>query len=159
MMACKLVRIASTVMPRKPSFPPSSRTSVSIFRLSSQSIRRRPPAVVSPLTPALTTVKFQPAASILFCSKAGKASLGSSPKPAAKLSPRTTTVLRDSAAAESEARAVGGVAHAAKVMARKVASDRTKLNVAVERFIRQNQHEDALGVNAVIGALRHSLDI
>ena len=58
-------------------------------------MRRNPPAEVSPLTPAFTTSKFQPAWSIFFCSSAGKASFPSNPNPAAMLSPSTRIVLAD----------------------------------------------------------------
>ena len=62
-------RVASR--PRSPSLAPVSITSTAAGSRSSQSIRRRAPADVSPLTPALTATNRSPAESILRCSSAG----------------------------------------------------------------------------------------
>ena len=48
-------RVASGSWPRSPSLAPVSRTSTATGWRRSQSMRRRAPAEVSPLTPALTT--------------------------------------------------------------------------------------------------------
>jgi hypothetical protein len=48
-------RVDSGSCARRPSLAPVSTTSTATGRFSSQSIRRRAPAEVSPLTPALTT--------------------------------------------------------------------------------------------------------
>ena len=79
-------------IPRSPSLPPSSRIKMSTGRFSIQSRRRRPPEVVSPLTPALTTWYGSPVSLILDWSFVGQASVGSTPYPAARLSPNTTMV-------------------------------------------------------------------
>ncbi len=55
MMAWRFAFICATGRPRSPSFAPSSRTSTSICFCKTQSSRRKPPAVVSPLMPALIT--------------------------------------------------------------------------------------------------------
>ena len=52
-----------------------------------------PPALVSPLTPAFTTVQSRPSERILSCRTDGHASGRSTPYPAERLSPRTTSVL------------------------------------------------------------------
>src|SRR5579863_1853236 len=57
-MRCRLVRISASGRPRKPSFAPSSTmTSAGLLSASSFGKRARPPAVVSPLMLALTTVR------------------------------------------------------------------------------------------------------
>ena len=48
-------RVASGSWPRRPSFAPVSTTSTATGCRISQPMRRRAPAEVSPLTPALTT--------------------------------------------------------------------------------------------------------
>ncbi len=55
----------------------------------SDSTRRNPPAVVSPLTPALSTsTSLYPSAANISCSRLGKASVVVRPSPAVRLSPR-----------------------------------------------------------------------
>ena len=91
MMPVRFSSVCCGTMPRNPSLPPSAMTSTSAPPARTQLIRRNPPAVVSPLTPALTTSKGSPAASIFCCRRAGQAAAGSSrPRPAVMLSPSTT---------------------------------------------------------------------
>src|SRR5207253_2388631 len=73
----------------KPSFAPSSTTSTPASLVSSGSRRRSPSTVVSPLTPALTTVQRRRCASTRACSCDGK--LSSIDGDTARLSPSTTT--------------------------------------------------------------------
>ena len=53
-------------IPRRPSLAPSARKKTSTGCFSTQSIRRTPPAEVSPLRPALTTRQGRRSASIFF---------------------------------------------------------------------------------------------
>ena len=75
----RLERVWETERPRSPSFPPNSRINTSTGRFKIQSRRRTPPAVVSPLSPALTTRKLSPAARMRCSISAGKAAAGSMP--------------------------------------------------------------------------------
>src|SRR5215475_11716301 len=71
---------SSAGSPRRPSFPPSA-----------QSRRARPPAEVSPDTPAFITSYLSPSLSRRCWSNIGYASAGDRPRPAVRLSPRMTT--------------------------------------------------------------------
>ncbi len=66
---------------------------------SSHSRRRRPPAEVSPLTPAFTMRYSRPWLAIRSASSAGNASSEGNPYPAVRLVPRKSTTGRSSAAA------------------------------------------------------------
>jgi hypothetical protein len=66
-----LARSESTCRPRRPSLAPVSMTSTETGWRRSQSIRRRAPAEVSPLTPAFTASNASPAESILRWITAG----------------------------------------------------------------------------------------
>jgi len=55
MIAWMFSAVAEGSWPRKPSLPPVSTTRTATGCARSHSIRRRAPAEVSPLTPALTT--------------------------------------------------------------------------------------------------------
>ena len=68
-------------MPRSVSLAPSSRITRSGLSASAQSSRARPPAVVSPETPALTTCTCDPSARSRASRRAGKACSAGSPKP------------------------------------------------------------------------------
>ena len=61
-IAIKLALVVERSIPLSPSFAPSAKTNTSIGFLNIQSIRLRPPAVVSPLTPEGMTSHFK------FCS-------------------------------------------------------------------------------------------
>src|SRR5438067_1363710 len=75
-------------MPRSASLAPSSRMTMSGFSASDQSSRARPPAVVSPETPALTTRTLIPSLFSRASSRAGKVASAGSPNPAVRLSPK-----------------------------------------------------------------------
>lgn len=56
MIPSRFFLVSSGDVPRKPSLPPRAMTRTSAPFAMAQPIRRRPPAVVSPLMPALVTV-------------------------------------------------------------------------------------------------------
>src|SRR5687768_5920697 len=87
MIAWMFARRESTERPRRPSFAPVSSTNTSTGCRTSQSIRRRAPAEVSPLYPALSTRYGRPSESIRCAMSAGYASSGSRPSPAVRLVP------------------------------------------------------------------------
>src|SRR2546425_5116988 len=109
--------ISLTGSPRRPSLAPSSRISTRTFPSSDQSSRRRPPADVSPDTPALTTSYRYPASSRCFWSSAGYDCGLSRPYPAVRLSPSITILGIADAASEEVARG-GSTARDAGVTAR-----------------------------------------
>ena len=83
--------MASVPRPLRPSFAPSATTATSGRLRSTQSTRRRPPAVVSPLTPAFTTRYGYPSRLSRASTSAGHASSAATPSPAVRLSPSATT--------------------------------------------------------------------
>lgn len=97
----RFASICSVGSPRRPSLAPSSTTSRAIGFCRSQSSRRKPPALVSPLTPAFTTSTAYPAESASSANRAGHDWLGESgsPIPSVRLVPSMTTRGRDPAAA------------------------------------------------------------
>src|SRR5690606_36931223 len=99
MISWRLCRITSGSWPRSPSFAPSSSTRTRTGRWRSQSMRRSPPAEVSPLTPAFTTRKRSPAESSFSWIRAGYAWSTVSPYPAVRLVPRKRITGRSSDAA------------------------------------------------------------
>src|SRR5712692_1541902 len=90
-IASRLARTTAGSMPRSASLAPSSRMTMSGFSASAQSSRARPPAVVSPDTPALTTWTTVPSAFSRASRRDGKAASAGSPSPAVRLSPNAST--------------------------------------------------------------------
>ena len=76
---------------------------------STQSMRRSPPALVSPLTPALITRYSKPSRRRRASSTAGYASSGETPSPAVRLSPSAamTWSAADAGDATSRRRTTG----------------------------------------------------
>jgi hypothetical protein len=66
-----LLSISGTAVPRKPSLAPSPTTTTAGCWASSQRSRRKPPAEVSPETPALSTRTGNPSALSWRSSRAG----------------------------------------------------------------------------------------
>ncbi len=62
-ICCRLRRVTAGSIPRRPSLAPKAKTKISTGERSVQSMRRRPPADVSPLRPALTTRQLRSAGS------------------------------------------------------------------------------------------------
>ena len=89
MMAERFALMDATVCPLRPSLAPSATIIQSMRCRKTQSSRVRPPAVVSPLTPAFTTRWGYPASRRRFCSTDGKLSSRAIPVPAARESPST----------------------------------------------------------------------
>src|SRR6266542_6555502 len=87
-------RAESGSRPRSASLAPVSMTTRSAGLRSTHSIRRTAPAVVSPLSPALTALIGVPAESASLETSAGYACSGSRPGPAVRLVPKNTTVGR-----------------------------------------------------------------
>jgi putative ABC transport system ATP-binding protein len=90
--ATTFARVESTSNPRNASFAPVSSTKTSTGPRNNHGTRLSAPAEVSPLNPAFTTWKGNPAESIFRCSSAGYASSGSRPSPAVSDVPIKTTV-------------------------------------------------------------------
>src|SRR5215212_5166418 len=106
MIASSEARVAFGSLPRNASFAPSSRITASVPSATDQSRRPRPPAAVSPDTPAFSIATLWPFALSARSSFAGSASCAASPKPALSESPSTTMRIGGSAAS---ARAIGTI--------------------------------------------------
>src|SRR5690349_7951386 len=83
-MAERLASVWAGERPRSPSLPPSSTRAAWGRSASAQSSRAKPPALVSPETPAFSTRALSPSAA---WSCGTKPSPGGRPKPAVRLSP------------------------------------------------------------------------
>src|SRR5688572_24008090 len=94
-IAATLRRSSSTGNPRRASFPPSATINTRTSPSSAQSRRLRPPADVSPDTPAFTISYCNPSWFRRCCRSAGYAASAGSPSPAVRLSPSATMRGRD----------------------------------------------------------------
>src|SRR5712671_5167425 len=94
----KALRVTAGSKPRSASLAPSSKITASVPSGIDQSSRANPPAVVSPDTPAFTTLAVCPLAVSARCNCAGNASLAGRPYPAVSESPNATILTGRSAA-------------------------------------------------------------
>src|SRR4051794_20404589 len=90
MIVSSEARVAFGSAPRSASLAPSSRITASVPSGTDQSSRARPPAAVSPDTPAFAMSTARPLALSARASFAGRASCAASPNPALSESPSTT---------------------------------------------------------------------